>query len=55
MAIGDADNDKEMLQECGYGIAVANASAAAAASADYCCQKKYGAGVLEGLGRLGLL
>lgn len=55
VAIGDADNDKEMLQECGYGIAVANASAAAAASADYCCRKKYGAGVLEGLGRLGLL
>ena len=54
-AFGDSDNDKEMLKECGYGIAVANGSVEACASADYVCKEKYGTGVIEGLSRLGLL
>ena len=55
VAFGDSDNDKEILNECGFGVAVANGSAEACTSADYVCREKYGTGVIEGLNRLGLL
>jgi phosphoglycolate phosphatase (TIGR01487 family) len=55
IAVGDADNDVKMLQECGYGIAVGNASPAAKAAADYVCLGKHAAGVAEGLVHCGAI
>lgn len=55
IAIGDADNDVKMLQECGYGIAVGNASPAAKGAADYVCLGKHAAGVAEGLVHIGAI
>jgi phosphoglycolate phosphatase (TIGR01487 family) len=55
IAIGDADNDVKMLQECGYGIAVGNASPAAKAAANHVCLGKHSAGVTEGLVHCGAI
>jgi phosphoglycolate phosphatase len=54
-AIGDSDNDVSMLEDCGFGIAVANASPAAKKAAKYVCSKPHSDGVIEGLHWLGLL
>lgn len=55
VAIGDADNDVKMLQECGFGVAVGNASPAAKAAADYVCLAKHAQGVVEALAYLGII
>ena len=54
-AFGDADNDEEMLRECGHGVAVANGSDKAKAAADLVTRGSHAEGVQEGLRRLGLI
>ena len=49
LAIGDNDNDVEMLQWAGVGVAVSAASEPALASADYVCHYGVAQGVLETL------
>lgn len=46
-AIGDSENDIEMLRDSGLGIAVQNAVPGAKAVAKYVTKKHHGAGVLE--------
>ena len=47
LAIGDSQNDAEMLKSCGVGAAVANASREAKEAADYIAINSYGAGFVE--------
>jgi len=47
IAIGDNDNDIELLQEADIGVAVANGSSAAKAVAQYQCREAGASGVLE--------
>ena len=47
IAIGDNDNDVELLRGAAIGVAVANASSTAANSAKYRCQQEGTRGVLE--------
>lgn len=47
LAIGDNDNDAEMLNWAGIGVAVAAASRGAVASADYVCHYGVARGVVE--------
>jgi hydroxymethylpyrimidine pyrophosphatase-like HAD family hydrolase len=47
LAIGDHQNDIEMLRAVGQGAAVGNATAALKASASYICRADYFAGVFE--------
>ena len=47
LAIGDNENDLEMLRLAGVGAAVANATAAAKEAADYVCRKERTEGVVE--------
>ncbi len=54
-AFGDAENDVEMLEVAGNGIAVGNADHKARAAADYIAKEHYGLGVVEGLKYLQLL
>lgn len=54
-AFGDSENDTEMLEVAGVGVAVSNADSAARAAADYVTTEPYGAGVVEGLKKLSLL
>jgi phosphoglycolate phosphatase (TIGR01487 family) len=54
-AFGDAENDVEMLEIAGNGIAVGNADPKARAAANYIAEEQYGLGVVEGLKHLGLL
>ena len=49
LAIGDNDNDAEMLRWSGVGVAVSAASQTALASADYVCHYGVAQGVLETL------
>jgi phosphoglycolate phosphatase (TIGR01487 family) len=49
LAIGDSVNDREMLQNAGIGVAVANANSSAQEVADWITQKKYGEGVVEAI------
>lgn len=49
MTIGDAENDIEMLQLAGLGVAVNNASEATKLSADYICKEKNTEGVIEAM------
>lgn len=49
MAIGDHENDVEMIQCAGIGVAVGNATASLKAAADYVCEKKRAEGVMEAL------
>lgn len=51
LAMGDHDNDQEMIRYAGIGIAVGDASLAAKAAADYCMEEEYGRGVLRALNR----
>ncbi|RJS72861.1 MAG: phosphoglycolate phosphatase [Candidatus Syntrophoarchaeum sp. WYZ-LMO15] len=48
-AIGDSDNDIEMLEEVGMGIAVGNASDRLKAVADVVVEGEYGKGVVEAI------
>jgi phosphoglycolate phosphatase (TIGR01487 family) len=52
-AFGDGENDREMLQECGYGIAVGNAPQSVKDIASYVSDKGNGAGFVDGLRWLG--
>jgi len=54
-AFGDSENDAQMLEVAGVGIAVGNADSTARSVADYVATKKYGGGVVEGLKHLDLL
>jgi phosphoglycolate phosphatase (TIGR01487 family) len=54
-AFGDAENDVQMLQMAGTGIAVGNADPEAKAAATYVAKHLYGLGVVEGLRYLRLL
>lgn len=53
MAIGDSENDIEMIAAAGTGVAVANAHDGAKAVADYVAHAKYGAGCVEAIQRYG--
>jgi len=54
-AFGDAENDVEMLEIAGKGIAVGNADSKARAAANYISEEHYGLGVVEGLKYLRLM
>lgn len=54
-AIGDGQNDMEMLTGCGVGIAVANASEEVKRAAKHVTAGEFGDGFVEALGWLGLL
>jgi Cof subfamily protein (haloacid dehalogenase superfamily) len=47
IAIGDNDNDAEMLAWAGIGVAISDASEAAVAASDYICRKGVVRGVIE--------
>lgn len=47
VAIGDSDNDREMLQAAGLGIAIAGGQTGAVEAADHVSTKKYGDGFSE--------
>lgn len=49
LAMGDNDNDQEMIRYAGIGIAVGDASMAAKAAADFCMEEEGGRGVLRAL------
>lgn len=51
-AIGDEMNDLEMIQDAGFGVAVANARDEVKAAADYVTQQPRGAGVDEAIDHL---
>ncbi len=52
LAIGDNENDNEMLKEAGVGAAVGNAEAATKACADLTAKKESGAGAAEVIRRI---
>ena len=52
VGVGDAENDLDLLQLCGYGVAVANALPMVKAQADFVTHAERGAGVEELIGRL---
>ena len=54
-AIGDSENDVEMLKNCGIGIALANAQEIAKQAADHVTNEKYGKGFKEALGYLNVI
>ncbi len=47
IAVGDGDNDVEMLRGCGYGICPANASENAKRAADHITDSSHGKGFVE--------
>lgn len=47
VAVGDNDNDAELLRTAGVGVAVGNASPAAVEAADYVCRRPAAEGVVE--------
>jgi Cof subfamily protein (haloacid dehalogenase superfamily) len=47
LALGDSDNDAEMLEWAGIGVAISEASPAAVASADYICRHGVAKGAVE--------
>ena len=51
MAVGDAQNDIEMIKQVGQGVAVANAKDELKQHADYVCENKNAAGVLEAVNK----
>jgi len=55
IAIGDSENDVEMLKAAGYGIAVANAHPSLKKIADLVTESPDGDGVVEALKELGVL
>jgi len=54
LAIGDNENDNELLKAAGIGAAVANATETAKKHADYICQKAYTDGFIEAVLKLAL-
>jgi Cof subfamily protein (haloacid dehalogenase superfamily) len=55
IAIGDGDNDVEMITGCGYGIAMGNGSVNAKAAADYVTRSIEDEGIAHALRHLNLL
>jgi len=53
MAIGDSDNDLQMIRECGIGVAVNNAVGILKKDADYICEYNDIEGVMESIRRFG--
>jgi len=51
LAIGDSENDLEMIEAAGVGVAVANAGDAVRAAADYVTEKGDGDGFVETMTR----
>ncbi len=51
LAIGDSENDLEMIEAAGVGVAVANAGDAVRAAADYVTEKGDGDGFVEAMTR----
>jgi len=51
LAMGDSENDLEMIQVAGVGVAVANARDAVRAAADYVTEKGDGDGFVEAIAR----
>ena len=51
LAIGDSENDLEMIEAAGVGVAVANARDAVKAAADYVTEKRDGDGFVEAVTR----
>ena len=51
LAIGDGENDLEMLSECGIGAAVANAAPALKRAANWVAPRPNSLGVLDALQR----
>lgn len=51
LAIGDSNNDVEILEGCGIGAAVANATPSAKGVSEFVAKKNYGDGVAEILRR----
>jgi len=51
LAVGDSENDVEMLEAAGVGVAVANARDEVKAAADYIAEKGNGDGFVEGVMR----
>ena len=51
LAAGDSENDLEMIEAAGIGVAVANARDAVKAAADYVSEKGDGDGFAEGVMR----
>lgn len=49
LAVGDAENDIELLRRAGVGVAVANAHPHLAQAADWITQREYGEGFVEGV------
>jgi len=54
LALGDADNDVEMLREAGIGVAMANATPGAKAAADYVVASCGESGLAEAIERFAL-
>ncbi|PZD70735.1 5-amino-6-(5-phospho-D-ribitylamino)uracil phosphatase YitU [Acaryochloris thomasi RCC1774] len=52
VGVGDAENDLDLLQFCGYGVAVANALPVLKKKADFVTQGERGSGVAELIDRL---
>lgn len=50
LAIGDSQNDVEMIRECGVGAAVANSTDEAKAAADITSERPFGRGFVEMIG-----
>jgi len=51
IALGDSENDLEMIETAGVGVAVANAREALKAAADYVTEKGDGDGLVEAMAR----
>lgn len=54
-ALGDGDNDVEMLRAVGHSVSFASASPKARAAAGYVARRSYSEGFVEGLIHLGLV
>jgi hydroxymethylpyrimidine pyrophosphatase-like HAD family hydrolase len=51
LAIGDNENDIEMLKAAKIGVAVSNATESTKSAADYICKDSYSRGVVEAVKR----
>jgi phosphoglycolate phosphatase (TIGR01487 family) len=54
-AVGDSENDVQMLKGCGVGVALANAQDIAKDAADHVTKESYGSGFQEALQYLGVI
>jgi phosphoglycolate phosphatase len=55
VALGDGDNDVQMLRGAGFGVSFPSGSPRARAAADYVTRKSYASGFVEGLKASGVL